>query len=379
MTLHGRIPGKPGLWEIAVDRTGVAGGGASVSSVACIDPSYHAERCDWITPGLFDLQVNGIAGTSFTDPDVPTSALAAADERIRSHGVSRYCPTVITRDGKTTIAVLERLGGAMAAGAMPAAWGIHLEGPYISSEDGYRGVHRREYARDPDWSEFCLFQEASGGRVRIVTVAPERTGSEEFIRRAAGSGVTVSLGHTNAAPAEIERAVRAGARMSTHLFNGCARLVDRHVNPIYSQLAADELVACFIADGHHIPPAALRVGFRAKGLDRSILASDIAHLSGLPDGEYEMEGNRVELRDGGIWVKGSYMLSGAARTLERDVELLAREREPGIERALLMASANPSAAVGERAWAELLPGRAGPIAVFSWDGATLAPPTRIGF
>ncbi len=377
MKLRGRIPGKPGLWEIAVD--GAAGEAGSIGSVACIDPSFRAERCDWITPGLFDLQVNGIAGTSFTDPDVQAAALAAADQRIRSHGVSRYCPTVITRDAKTTIAIVERLGGAMAAGAMPAAWGIHLEGPYISSEDGYRGVHRREYARDPDWREFRLFQEASGGRVRIVTVAPERPGSEEFIRQAAGSGLVVSLGHTNAAPADVERAVRAGARMSTHLFNGCARLIDRHVNPIYSQLAADELFACFIADGHHIPPSALRVGLRTKGPDRSILVSDIAHLSGLPDGAHEMEGNQVEVRDGGIWVKGSYLLSGAARTLEQDVELLARGGEPGIERALLMASAAPSAAVGERAWAELLPGRRGPMAVFSWDGATLALSTRIGF
>jgi N-acetylglucosamine-6-phosphate deacetylase len=373
MTLRGRIPGKPGLWQIDV------GGTHSIGSVACLDPSYRAERCDWITPGLFDLQVNGIAGTSFTDPDVQASALAAADERLRSHGVSRYCPTVITRDGKTTIEILERLGGVMAAGAMPSAWGIHLEGPYISSEDGYRGVHRREYARDPDWSEFCRFQEASGGRVRIVTVAPERTGCEDFIRRAAGSGVLVSLGHTNPAPADVERAVRAGARMSTHLFNGCARLVDRHVNPIYSQLAADELFACFIADGHHIPAAPLLVGLRAKGPERSILVSDIAHLSGLPDGEHEMEGNRVEVRDGGIWVKGSYMLSGAARTLEQDVEILARGREPGIERALLMASATPSAAVGERVWAELLPGRVGPLAVFAWDGASLALSARIGF
>jgi N-acetylglucosamine-6-phosphate deacetylase len=379
MTLRGRIPGKPGLWEVTVEQTGAAGGGALIASLACVDPSYRAGSCLWITPGLFDLQINGIAGTSFTNPDARDGDLAAADERIRSHGISRYCPTVITRDRNTTLAVLERLAGAMKAGAMPSAWGIHLEGPYISSEDGYRGVHRREFTRDPDWGEFSLFQEASGGRVRIVTIAPERKGSADFIRRASGSGVTVSMGHSNATPAEILSAVGAGLRMSTHLFNGCARLVDRHANPIYSQLAADELFACFIADAHHVPPAALRVGLRAKGPRLSILVSDIAHLSGLPDGDYEMEGNRVEARDGGIWVKGSYMLSGAARTLERDVEILAREREPGIEGALLMASANPSAAVGERAWAELLPGRAGPVAAFPWDGAALGAPIRIGF
>ena len=323
--------------------------------------------------------MNGIAGTSFTDPEVSREALAGADAAIRGHGISRYCPTVITRDRDTTLAALERLAGAMAAGVMPGAWAIHLEGPYISPEDGYRGVHRRQFVRDPDWDEFRLFQEAAGGRVRIVTLAPELPGAEWFIRQAAGSGVTVSMGHTRAAPDDIRRAVSAGLRMSTHLFNGCAQLIDRHSNPLYSQLATDSLYACFIADGHHVPDAALQVGLRAKGPGRFILVSDIAHLSGLPDGEYEMEGNQVVLRDGGIWVKGAPLLSGAARTLEQDVELLARRPWPGIEQALRAASAVPAAAVGDRAWAELVTGREGPIAVFDWDGARLSLAERAGF
>ena len=91
-----------------------------------------------------------------------------------------------------------------------------------------------------------------------------------------------------------------------------------------------------------MPFPTLRIGIRAKGASRSILVSDLAHLSGLPEGEYEMEGNRVEVRDGGIWVKGGWQLSAAARTLEQDVELLARQPEPGIEQALLMATRNPA-------------------------------------
>ena len=171
----------------------------------------------------------------------------------------------------------------------------------------------------------------------------------------------------------------AGATMSTHLFNGCPRLLDRHTNVIYSQLSEDALYACFIADGHHVPYPTLRVGLRAKGTGRSILVSDIAHLCGLPDGEYEMEGNAVVLRDGGLRVKASGLLSGAARTLFQDVELLARESEPGIEAALLMATRSPASAVGEGSWAELAPGRKGPLAVFSWDGARLSIEERIGF
>jgi N-acetylglucosamine-6-phosphate deacetylase len=167
--------------------------------------------------------------------------------------------------------------------------------------------------------------------------------------------------------------------MSTHLFNGCPRLLDRHSNVIYSQLSEDALYACFIADGYHVPYSTLRIGLRAKGVKKSILVSDLAHLCGLPDGEYQMEGNAVELRDGSLRVKETGLLSGAARTLLHDVELLARESEPGIEAALLMATASPAAAVREEAWAELRPGRRGPLAAFSWDGTHLVMTERIGF
>ena len=378
MTVRGRIPGKPGLWALAIDDAGTDGS-PRITSLACQDPSFRGERGQWITPGLFDLQVNGIAGTSFTDPSASLDALADADARLRSHGISRYCPTVITRDRETTLAVLRLLSAAMESRAMPGAWGIHMEGPYISAEDGYRGVHPRQFIRKPDWEELSLFQQASGGRLAIVTLAPELPGAEQFIRRATAAGLTVSMGHSRASAEEIERGIRAGLRMSTHLFNGCAQLVDRHANTLFAQLAADGLLACFIADGRHIPPAALRIGLRAKGPGRAALVSDIAHLCGLPDGDYEMEGNRVQLRDGGIWVTGTPLLSGAARTLEQDVEYLAQQVEPGIEQALLMASAVPSAAVGDRAWAELAAGRTGPVAVFSWDGEKLDLAERIGF
>jgi N-acetylglucosamine-6-phosphate deacetylase len=253
------------------------------------------------------------------------------------------------------------------------------EGPWISPEDGFRGVHRLELVRDPDIGVLERLRERARGRLRLLTVAPERPGAEELIRHAAARGIVVCLGHTNASPSDIANAVRAGARMSTHLFNGCARLVDRHRNPIFSQLAEDGLYAGFIADGHHIPFSTLRIGLRAKGPERSVLVSDIAFLSGLADGEYEMEGNTVELRAGGLWVKGSWMLSGAARTLDRDVELLGRESEPGMEQALLMATRNPAAAAGDLGWADLVPGREGPVAVFSWDGHSLGLEERLGF
>ena len=368
----GRIPGRPGLWELLIreDR---------IESVTCRDGSFQDERGAWITPGLFDLQINGIGGISFTDDSLTPETASRADGLIRAGGVSRYCPTVITCSPETGRAVLAALARTRAAGLMPGAWGVHLEGPWVSDVDGARGVHRREHIRDASEEEWSALQKAAGGAIRVLTLAPERPGALGLVSRAARDGVIVSLGHTMASPETIAQAVQAGARMSTHLFNGCPQLLDRHSNVVYSQLAEDRLYASFIADGHHVPVGTLRIGLRAKGVDRSILVSDLAHLSGLAEGEYVMEGNRVELRDGGLRVKGSTLLSGAARTLAQDVAWLAGQAEPGIEAALLMATRSPAALIGDRAWADLVPGRRGPLAVFTWDGERLELAQRRGF
>ena len=364
MILRGRIPGRPGLWEVCWEE-------GAIASLRCVDPSHADERGTWITPGLFDLQVNGIAGIDCADPGVTVEQLAEADRLLSKKGVSRWLPTIVTRDAATIEAILARFAEAHSRGAVPGVAGIHVEGPYISSVDGYRGVHQLRFVRDPDPAELERFQRISGGLIRLVTIAPERPGAETFIRAAVRLGIRVAMGHTAATAAETARAADAGLTLCTHLFNGCAQLVDRHANVLYAQLAEDRLWGCFIADGHHVPRTALCVGLRAKGWQRSILVSDLSSLSGLPDGGYEMEGRQVEKRDGGIFVKASPLLAGAARTLDEDVALLARESEPGIERSLLMASAHPAAALGEPGWADIAPGRRGPLVAFSWDGRTL--------
>ena len=328
---------------------------------------------------MFDLQINGIAGVNFTDPGLTPEAASRADALIRAGGVSRYCPTVITCGFEDASAILRTLAGARAAGLLPGAWGVHLEGPWISEADGARGVHRREHIRDASIGEWNALQEAAGGSIRVLTLAPERAGALDVAAAASQAGTVVALGHTMASPDEVSEAVKAGATLSTHLFNGCPQMLDRHSNPVYSQLAEDSLYASFIADGHHVPFPALRIGLRAKGARRSVLVSDLAHLSGLPDGEYEMEGNRVELRDGGLRVKGSPLLSGAASTLVQDVAWLARQPEPGLEAALLMATVTPASAAGDPSWADLRPGRKGPVAAFLWDGKRLALEQGFGF
>lgn len=367
-----RVPGKPGLWEAEI-------GGSRLLRLTCLDPSYRETEGFWLTPGLFDIQINGIAGTSFVDAGLTIEQLAKADERIRASGTAWYCPTIVTRDNETIVSLCRAFRNAWEAGAMPGAYALHIEGPFISSEDGFRGVHQRRFTRDADIRELAQWQEASGGKVRIVTLAPERAGSVSFIGQAARQGVVLSIGHSNAKEADVRAAADAGARLSTHLFNGCAPTIDRHRNPIYAQLAEDRLFASFIADGHHIPLSTLKVALRAKGVARSILVSDLAHLSGLPDGEYEMEGAEVVKRDGGLFRKDGPILSGAARTLAEDVAILGAQPEPGIEDAFLMATEHPARLLGAESSAIVREGNGQRLALWEWRRAKLSLVERLGF
>src|SRR5687768_6411871 len=149
--------------------------------------------------------------------------------------------------------------------------GFHLEGPYFSIEDGPRGAHPKEHARDPDWDEFRRWQDAAGGRVRMVTLAPERNGALRFIEQLTAAGVVAAIGHTAATGRQIRDAAAAGARTSTHIGNGCHAVLPRHDNYVWEQLACDDLWASVIADGHHLPPAVLKSVIRAKTPGRVLL------------------------------------------------------------------------------------------------------------
>lgn len=364
-----RIPGKPGLWELEV-----ADGRAS--RLVCLDPGDRSTEGAWMTTGLFDLQINGTHGINYTDPAISVEALAAADERIRATGTGWYCPTILTRDAATLREICRRFRVAWDAGVLRSAVGLHIEGPFISSEDGYRGAHQRVYTRDPDPAELETWIESSGNHVRLVTLAPERRGAVAFIQAAVKRGVVCCLGHSAADERAIHEAVEAGAKLSTHLFNGCAPCVDRHRNPIFAQLAEDRLCASFIADGLHVPLPVLKIALRAKGVASSVLVSDLTHLAGLPDGEHVMEGAVVLKRDGGVFRQDAPMLSGAARNLAEDVEILARQPEPGIEAVFLMATEQPARIVGEEPRVDTRPAQR--LALWDWRDGRLTLTQRIG-
>jgi N-acetylglucosamine-6-phosphate deacetylase len=238
------------------------------------------------------------------------------------------------RHGVRTIAQACAADSAVAARVA----GIHLEGPSISEQDGYRGAHPLAAVRDPDWGEFQALQDAAEGRIAIVTLAPERPGAIPMIEKLNACGVVVALGHTAADGATLRAAVAAGARLSTHLGNGIAATLARHPNPIWHQAALDYLSASFIADGHHLDRAVLRVLVRAKGAGRVILVSDASPLAGLPPGRY---GDWAVDPSGKIVVAGTPYLAGSNQGLETGINVLMNATDLSLEEAVATVTRNP--------------------------------------
>ncbi len=302
----------------------------------------------WLAPGFLDLQLNGYRGHDFNvgtwagEAEASTE-LAPIFASAAKAGTPLACPTVTTNSPERMLGALRRLSAALdaepdLAAAVPA---VHVEGPFLSPEDGPRGAHPAEHLALPDWDFFQRLQEAAGGRIRLFTLAPELPGALPLVERLAESGVTVALGHTAADPGTVHDAVSAGARMSTHLGNGAHAMLRRHPNYIWEQAACDALCASLILDGHHLPPSVARVLVRAKRPERVAIVSDAVSLGGMPPGVYA-EGRHEVLPDGKIVLAGTPYLAGAGHLLDTGVANAVRFTDLSLAEAVDAVTAVPA-------------------------------------
>ena len=296
------------------------------------------------SPGLFDLQLNGYGGVDFNDPTVTPEAVSRALDTLQDTGVTRCLPTLIT----SSFDDFAPCARAVVASGHPAVAGLHMEGPYISPEDGPRGAHPREWTREASLDDFERRQEAAEGRIRLVTLAPEVPGTLPLVEHLVKAGVRVAIGHSGAAKDVITNAVSAGATMSTHLGNGCSDILPRHPNVLWTQLAEDRLVAGLIVDGIHLPPEMVKTMVRAKTPERVILVTDAVTCAGCAPGRYRLGPLEVELSpEGRVWSPTSGTLAGSALLLPNGVANLCRFTGMAIEEALPLASTSPAAYLDE--------------------------------
>lgn len=359
MILTGRLPFTGGGVELEV----------SGNHVVRVTPVEVSDDAPFVSPGFIDLQVNGYHGIDYSGENLRSSDVRHIVELLAVSGTTTHVPTVITNPQERIVRNLRTIAAALSAEGPVGSdvalegsiAGVHVEGPYISQNDGARGAHDTQFVRDPSIAEYEEWQEASEGRISIITLAPEREGALPFIERVADDGVVVGIGHTEADSVLIGEAVAAGARLSTHLGNGSALQIHRLRNHIWPQLAEDLLTASVIADGFHLPDEVLTVITRAKGEDGFILVSDVSPIAGYAEGTYRWGTIEVEaFADGHLQLAGSEYLAGAGHLLDHCVARTARAattpgdggrsvRRPGdggMGRAVKAVTTNPARLLG---------------------------------
>lgn len=312
------------------------------------------ESCELpiVAPGLCDIQVNGFKGIWFSSETLTTDEVETVIHSYLECGVTQCLPTLITNSADALEHGLATIRAARNRSPLlsQVIAGCHVEGPWISPEDGPRGAHPREHVRPADFSEFCRWQQVSGNLVRIVTLAPEVPNAINVVKQIVKSGVHVSIGHTAATPAEIAASIDAGATLGTHLGNGCSGLIPRHHNVFWPQLADDRLTCSVIADGWHVPDVMLNCIVRCKSLDRLILTSDVSGFGGCPTGRYRTGAVEVEvLADGRIVVAGqSEFLAGSGVTTGDCVARFMSACKTPLHAAWNLASTRPAALLQSR-------------------------------
>ncbi|MBQ9741848.1 MAG: N-acetylglucosamine-6-phosphate deacetylase [Kiritimatiellae bacterium] len=302
-------------------------------------------KAEWV-----DLQINGYGGVDFNAAGLTVEQVIAVTERLEQDGTAGYLPTFVTGDPEMVLANMRVLVEARRKSALceKNILGVHLEGPFISSEPGAVGTHPTEWVRPPSLELFSKYQDASGGIVKLVTVAAEIPGMPEFVKSLSDSGVAVSLGHQMAAtPEEVEPCIAAGAKAYTHLGNGIPNLIPRHNNVLFTALADERTTVMFIPDGHHLPDTVLKVFTRAVPMKRLVAVSDAQYPAGMPPGDYDVCGAKARLEpDGLLWNPARKCLVGATTPMGMMMDLLQERIGLTREECLMIGRDNPLALIG---------------------------------
>ncbi|MCK5155822.1 MAG: hypothetical protein KAQ69_05255 [Spirochaetales bacterium] len=327
-------------------KVGITGG--IVTSVA------ETKKClNTLSPGFMDIQINGYNKKDYSS-DLNSTQITELIHDIAKSGTTRHFPTIISNPEFRILSSIRNIIKARKSSPLVeyALSGIHIEGPFISLEEGARGAHNPKYIRQADFAEFLRWQEAAEGIIRIVTVSPENEESLAFIRKITGTGVIAAIGHTNVSAEMIEKAVEAGARLSTHLGNGCQAFIPRLKNFIWRQLSDDRLAASIIADGFHLPPYVLQCFSRCKGTENTILTSDVAALAGSKPGLYKWGDMDIEIfEDGHMGLHNTANLAGAACLLDTCISYLTQHTHFSLQDSIQCAAVNPRKLTGlQQCW-----------------------------
>ncbi|HET7419778.1 MAG TPA: N-acetylglucosamine-6-phosphate deacetylase [Candidatus Dormibacteraeota bacterium] len=302
------------------------------------DEQVVAAPGEIIVPGFIDLQVNGFAGH---DAAAGADAIAAVSEALPVTGVTGFLPTMISAPVEQGAAFTAAVGAAAEAQGARVL-GAHVEGPFLNPS--FRGAHLRSHLAEPTPENVDVLIAA---RPRLVTLAPELPGALAAIERMHRVGIVVAAGHTGADYEQGRKAVAAGVRFATHVYNAMPPVHHRRPGIALALLLDPRVTAGLIADGEHVHPAVLEQLVRVKGTSRIALTTDQTSAAGAPAGKYFLSGRNV-LSDGKVVRLEDGTLAGSAATMPDLVRLMARTPGVGVGRAISLASTIPARVLGER-------------------------------
>jgi N-acetylglucosamine-6-phosphate deacetylase len=259
-------------------------------------PDIHIDAANknWSAlPGFIDVHIHGAAG--FDAMDASSEALAGIAGALPREGTTSFLATTMTQSEKAISKALKNASRFEAGVGQAEMLGVHLEGPFISAKRA--GAQPLEHIAVPSIQQFEKWQEESGGRIKLVTVAPEVESGLEFIRAVSKNGVVASIGHTDATIEQVQEAVQQGASHVTHLYNQMSPLHHRNPGVVGASLLEDALMVEVIADFVHSHPKSVALAFRQKGASRMMLITDAMRAKGLQPGVYDLGGQEVQVTE----------------------------------------------------------------------------------
>jgi N-acetylglucosamine-6-phosphate deacetylase len=346
---------RPGWLQVAGAQILACGAGAPPAP-----PDRDFPDCI-VVPGFIDMHVHGGGGASYLD----AGHIAQAAEFHRRHGTTTTLASLVTASPDQLIAGVCALADATRQGAVA---GIHLEGPWLSA--ARCGAHDPTQMRDPDTAEIDDVLAAGAGTIRMVTLAPERPGSSEAIRRFLDAGVVVAVGHTDATYEQTQQAITLGATVGTHLFNAMPPLHHREPGPALALLEDPGVTLELIADGVHVHPAMMRAVVGAAGPDRVAVITDAIAAAGCDDGAYRLGAVAIDVESGVARVHATSAMAGSTATMDqlfRTVCRLGPDADAALAGAVQMTSATPARALGLDRVGSLRPGNDGNLVVLDRD------------
>jgi N-acetylglucosamine-6-phosphate deacetylase len=321
------------------------------------DEEMIAAPGEVIAPGFVDLQVNGYDGH---DAAAGAGSIAAISKALPATGVTAFLPTIISSPVEVAADFVAAVGAAAEA---PGArvLGAHVEGPFLNPE--FRGAHLRANLDEPIPEKVEVLIAA---RPRLVTIAPELPGALAAIERMHRAGIVVAAGHSGADYEQGRRAITAGVRFATHVYNAMTPVHHRRPGIALAMLLDPRVTAGLIADGEHVHPAMCEQVVRLKGASRIALTTDQTAAAGAPAGTFSLSGRTV-VSDGKAVRLEDGTLAGSAATMPDLVRVMARVPGVGAARAISLASATPARVVGERRLGRISVGACADLVVLDQD------------